>query len=83
MAQTETVSISKFRATCPALLDRVRETGLVILVTRKGVPIAQVVPPPGRIIPPHWLGCFRTTGKIKDDIVGPALGEEEWEALHP
>jgi hypothetical protein len=32
----ETISISKFKATCLRLLDNVKKTGKSILVTRKG-----------------------------------------------
>jgi len=42
----ETISISKFKATCLRLLDSVNKTGKSIIVTRKGEPIALVTPPP-------------------------------------
>jgi len=38
--------VSKFKATCLARLERVRRTGRPLLITKRGVPIAQVVPPP-------------------------------------
>jgi prevent-host-death family protein len=67
----EIVTISKFKATCLSLLDQVNKTGQPILVTKKGEPIAQVVPPPKPKKPASWLGSFRSTGKIKGDIVSP------------
>jgi len=79
----ETVTISKFKATCLALLDRVKKTGQPILVTRKGEPIAQILPPPPPEKPESWLGSFTSSGKIVGDIISPALDEKEWEALHP
>jgi len=42
----EQVTISKFKATCLAILARVKRTGRPILVTRKGEPIARIMPPP-------------------------------------
>ncbi len=80
---TETVTISKFKATCLALLHKVKKTGKPILVTRKGEPVAQVIPPPPPEKPKAWLGSFKDSGKILGDIVAPVTSEEEWEALKP
>ncbi len=79
----ERVPISKFKATCLALLRRVKETGEPILVTRRGEPIAQILPPPPPPRPDSWLGSRRGTGRIVGDILHPALEEEAWEALNP
>ena len=73
--------ISKFKATCLALLERVRQSGEPILITKRGEPIAQVVPPP----PPEEIGrsafgCARGKLEIVGDIVSP-LPEDLWEAL--
>ena len=78
----EIVPISKFKATCLSLLDRVNKTGQPILVTKKGEPIAQVVPPPKPKKPASWLGSFKSTGKIKGGYrfpcrVGNGLGSPE------
>ena len=43
---TQTVSISEFKAKCLALVDMVKKTGQPLLITKRGEPIAQVVPPP-------------------------------------
>lgn len=72
----ETVPISKFKATCLALLAQVKRTGQPILVTRRGEPIAQILPPPAQ--PGSWLGTFQATGKIVGDIIAPAVEEQEW-----
>lgn len=77
----ERVPISKFKATCLELLKRVKRTGRPILVTRRGEPIAQILPPPPPERPRAWLGSFRGTGRILGDILAPAASEEEWEAL--
>lgn len=76
----ETVTISKFKATCLRLLSDVKRTGRPLLVTRKGEPIALVTPPP----PPKprvWLGSLKDTVKITGDIISPALDEKDWEVL--
>jgi prevent-host-death family protein len=72
----ERIPISKFKATCLALLDRVKRTGEPILITRRGEPIAQILPPPPQERPTSWLGRFRGSGRIVGDIVSPASKEE-------
>lgn len=77
----ETISISKFKATCLAVLEEVRRTGKTIRVTRFGEPVADVVPPGPPARPKGWLGCMRSLTKIKGDIVSPVVDESEWEVL--
>jgi antitoxin (DNA-binding transcriptional repressor) of toxin-antitoxin stability system len=77
----ETVSISRFKATCLGLLAKVKRTGRPILVTRKGEVIAQILPPPPPEKPPSWLGSFHSSGKILGDIVLPAVEAKEWDVL--
>lgn len=77
----EAVSISKFKATCLELLEQVRRTGEPLVVTRRGEPIAEVIPfgKAGNRV--SWLGEMRGSGKIVGDVVSPAGEESEWEAL--
>jgi prevent-host-death family protein len=79
----EEMAISKFKATCLAVLERVRRTGQPILITRFGKPVAEVVPPSPKPRPESWLGSLRDSGSIAGDIVGPASSEEDWETLQP
>lgn len=78
----EEIPLSKFKATCLAVLERVRKTRKPILVTRFGRPLAQVVPPTPPSRPKHWLGDMQGTGRIVGDIVSPASDEQDWEALN-
>jgi prevent-host-death family protein len=75
----ETLSISRFKATCLAALERVRKTGRPLLVTKRGVPIAQVLPPPQPELEEGVFGAMAGTAEEIADIVEP-LGDEEWEA---
>jgi prevent-host-death family protein len=77
----EEIAISKFKATCLALLKRVRRTGQPIRVTRFGEPVAEIVPPSPPARSEGWLGCMSGTAQIEGDIVSPVLEPEEWEAL--
>lgn len=78
---TETIPISRFKATCLSLLVQVKKTGRPIIVTKKGEPIAKVIPPPAPPKKGNWLGAFKSTGRINGDIISPVLGEKEWEVL--
>jgi prevent-host-death family protein len=77
----ETVSISKFKATCLELLKKVQRTGQPILITKRGEPVAQVVPPEVPREKRSWLGSARGTGRIMGDVVSP-IAEDDWEVLH-
>jgi prevent-host-death family protein len=76
----ETVNISTFKARCLELLERVRQTGQPILVTRRGEPIAQIDPPPQPTARRPWLGSAQGSGEILGDVVSP-LGPGDWESL--
>jgi prevent-host-death family protein len=77
--EMETVSVSAFKATCLAALQRVRTTGRPLLVTKRGVPIAQVLPPPQPEPEEAGYGAMRGTAQEFGDIVGP-LAETGGEA---
>ena len=76
----EEIAISKFKATCLAVLEQVRKTGKPVLVTRFGEPVAEVIPPQASK-PKKWVGSLAATGKIIGDIVSPASDEDDWDAL--
>lgn len=81
MIMTE-IAISKFKATCLAVLERVRRTGNPVIVTRWGVPVAEIRPPPQSGPSGSWLGSMQGTIVILDDIVSPSTEPESaWEAL--
>ena len=75
------VAISKFKAECLALLERVRTTKEPIRVTRFGKPIAEVVPPTAVQDRTSWIGSMKSTFDIRGDIISPADDAADWEAL--
>ena len=81
MGIVEEMSISKFKATCLAVVERVRKTRTPILITRHGVPVAQLLPPQPAEKPKTWLGSMAGTVTILGDIVGPITHPDEWEAM--
>lgn len=76
----EKIAISKFKATCLAVLERVRKTGQPVMVTRFGHPVAEITAPGGGLKPVRQLGTMIGTMKITGDIVGPIGDESDWEA---
>jgi len=75
------MAISHFKATCLAVLERVRRTGRPVLVTKRGAAVAQVVPPPSPERPTKSaFGCMAGTAREVGDVLEP-LPEKDWEAL--
>ena len=73
------IAISKFKATCLAVLERVRKTGEPVIVTRFGQPIARIEPPVQHV-KRIKLGGGAGTLEILGDIVGPISDISDWEA---
>src|SRR6267378_3103038 len=73
----EEIAISKFKATCLAVLEKVRKSNEPILVTRFGHPIAEIGPPGG--VKKIKLGGGAGTAVILGDIVGPIGDISDWE----
>ena len=69
------IAISKFKATCLAVIERVRKTRKPIRVTNFGEPVAEVVPPSPKSTKKAWLGSMAGTAQIAGDIVSPACDE--------
>lgn len=73
--------MSKFKATCLAVVQRVKRTGRPVLITRFGEPIAEVVPPSRRASLEAWLGCMEGSVEVLGDEVAPASDGRRWSAL--
>ncbi len=66
------IPAGEFKARCLAILDDVALTGENIIVTKRGKPVAKVVPIEE---PPSLEGSVIHCG----DIISPAVPPEEWE----
>jgi len=73
------MAAGKFKAQCLKIIDRVNATREPVLITKKGRPIAKLVPAnlPGEDI----FGCLASTIEIVGDIESPVEPPEVWEAL--
>jgi len=71
MRSKRVVAAGRFKAECLALLDRVEQTGEPLVVTKRGRPVAEVVP----------IRATRRSLKgsvtVRGDIIGPIL--DGWE----
>jgi prevent-host-death family protein len=74
---TRTLSASRFKATCLALLDEVAETGEELVVTKHGKPVARVVP----IKPPQSLAGSVTFLVSDDELIAPLF--PDWDPQFP
>lgn len=79
----ETIAISEFKATCLAVLERVRRTGASIIVTKRGKPVAEINPPSPASTGEAWLGSMRGSATLTDDLIAPASSPGDWDALSP
>jgi prevent-host-death family protein len=71
------IKASEFKAKCLALLDEVERTGDRLIITKKGKPVAEVIPHTRPKRSP--LGIWKGKVIIKGDIISPL--DVEWEAL--
>jgi len=70
------VPITIFRTHCSKLLEQVGKTKKAICITRRGKPVAEVIPDRT-----SWIGSMKNSMKIIGNIVSPASDENEWEVL--
>lgn len=66
MARPRTISASDFKAKCLGLLDEVQDAGLEVLITKRGKPVARLVPigTQRRSLRGTWKGLARIRGDI-------------------
>ena len=74
----QTMGISQFKSHALKILDQVAKTKEIIVITKRGKPLAQIIPYRNSI-------SNQTPGKLADalvfenDIISP-IGEEMWDA---
>jgi len=74
----KTIKISEFKAKCLDILDRVSRTGETLVVTRRGQPLARILPV--RTSPQSdWLGGLKGTARAMDDLIEPAVDLVDWD----
>jgi prevent-host-death family protein len=75
MVMDETITAARFKAQCLALLDEVDRTGRELVVTKRGRPVARVVP----VEPAPSLEGSVTFLVDDEELIAPL--DEPWDAL--
>lgn len=68
----------KFKAKCLGVMDIVNQTKQPIVITKRNVPIAKLVPIEEKEM--HYYGKMKGTIHLKGDIIAPI--DEEWDAAN-
>jgi prevent-host-death family protein len=71
------IPAGEFKARCLALMDEVQRSGSEYIITKRGVPVARLLPATAERRP--LLGSLKGTVSTVGDIVSPL--DEPWRAL--
>ena len=69
----------QFKARCLSVMDDVNATGEPVLITKRGTPVAKVVPVTSK--KQDLFGFMAGELKIIGDIESPVISLEEWEVM--
>ena len=72
----KTMPAGKFKAQCLAVMDEVQKKKQSVVITKRGKPIAKLVPITEER--DELFGFMRGKGTITGDVISPALTLEEW-----
>jgi prevent-host-death family protein len=75
----KTMPAGQFKARCLKIMDEVRSTREPVVITKKGRPVAKLVP--AEASSDDFLGKLAGVMKIVGDITQPIEEAETWEAL--
>ena len=75
----QTISATKFKAKCLAILDDVFTTGESVTILKRGKPVAQLVPPVPASARYPQEELFGTV-ILHGDVVEPVLPADVWDA---
>ena len=70
------IPAGRFKATCLRLIDEVAEKRTPLIITKRGKPLAKLVPVDDET--PPLFGYLKGTVTIKGDIIAPI--EDAWDA---
>ena len=69
----------EFKTHCLQVMERVRTQRESVIITKRGVPVAKLVPVDEA--PTDIFGCLKDRFEITGDIVSPVLPADTWNAL--
>jgi prevent-host-death family protein len=74
-----TIAAGEFKAKCLRIMDEVAATRRPVTVTKKGRPIAKLVPIEGEET--TVFGCLQDEITVVGDILAPVVPATDWKAL--
>ncbi|HKT24392.1 MAG TPA: type II toxin-antitoxin system Phd/YefM family antitoxin [Terriglobales bacterium] len=74
----KTIPAGEFKAKCLQLMDKVQRTRKPITITKRGKPVAKLVPVEQE--QDEWFGRLRGKVKVTGDLVAPLDPPEVWES---
>lgn len=74
----KTMRAGEFKARCLKVMDQVRATREPVIITKRGRPVAKLVPVDRR--GDDIFGCLKGVVEIVGEIESPVVAPEEWEA---
>ena len=82
--KTKTIPAGAFKARCLAIMDEVQAKRQAVVITKRGKPVAKLVPVEQEQEKDEIFGFLKGKGKveIKGDIISPVLTPEEWGDLY-
>ena len=78
--KTKTMPAGQFKVHCLAVMDEVAAQRTAIIITKRGKPVAKLVPVEQE--KDDIFGFFKGKIEIKGDIVSPVLTPKEWGDLY-
>jgi prevent-host-death family protein len=79
VASAKVMKAGEFKAKCLELMDQVAESGDAIVITKRGKPVAQLVPAPSERS--DLFGCLEGFVEITGDVVAPV--DVDWGPTAP
>jgi prevent-host-death family protein len=73
----------EFKARCLAVMDEVNSTGEAVVITKRGKPVARLLPSQQASDedPDSIFGFMQGMGSIAGEIVFPEFSDEDWKRM--
>jgi prevent-host-death family protein len=72
----KTIPASAFKANCLAIIDQVKAKRDTVVITKRGMPVAKLVPV--NTDADEIFGFFSGRGSVTGDVVSSAISLKEW-----
>jgi prevent-host-death family protein len=70
------IAAGEFKARCLSLMDDVQKTRETVVITKRGKPVAKLVPVP--VLKDDFIGRLKGRIRIVGDIESPVVPPETW-----